>query len=123
VQTLLGAQADPNIQNKEGRTACFMAAQQGHAHVLKVLKHVADVQIAEFTEGATPLHAAALGGHSECARELITAGAIGSVLNLKGKTALQIAEENENHDVATLLRELMQHVTVADGAPDAQSGQ
>ena len=100
------AQADPNIRNREGKTACFMAAQQGHAHVLKILNGVSDFQLAT-NEGSTPLHAAALCGHSECARELISAGADVSVLNSKGKTALQIAEENNNHDVARLLRELM----------------
>jgi ankyrin repeat protein len=109
--------ADPNIQNKDGKTASFMAAQQGHAHVLKKLKSKANFQIAESIEGATPLHAAALGGHSECVRELISAGVDVSSLNLKGKTALQVAEESKNHDVANLLFELMQH-TISDCAPD-----
>ena len=48
-KTLMDAQADPNIQNIDGRTACFIAAQQGHAHVIAVLKELnADVKIAEL---------------------------------------------------------------------------
>jgi ankyrin repeat protein len=116
------AKADPNIQTREGKTAYFMAAQQGHAHVLKKLKHAADVHIAESMAGATPLHAAALSGHCECVRELISAGANVLALNFKGKTALQVAEEHKNHDVANLLREhnaacTMQHI-IADSASD-----
>ena len=45
------ARAEPNIRNAAGQTACFIAAQQGHAHVIAVLKELnADVKIAEFKE-------------------------------------------------------------------------
>jgi ankyrin repeat protein len=107
-KTLMDAQADPNIQNRDGRTACFIAAQQGHAHVIAVLKLKADVKIAELKEN-TPLHAAALGGHTECVKELVSAGADILAVNGAGRTALQIAEESNNHDVAQLLRERVQH--------------
>lgn len=107
----MDAQADPNIQNKDGRTACFIAAQQGHAHVIAVLKELnADVKIAELKEkeGSTPLHAAALAGHTECMNKLVSAGADIFAVNAKGQTALQIALESNNHDVAQLLQQLQQ---------------
>jgi ankyrin repeat protein len=107
VDALMTARAEPNIPNVAGQTACFIAAQQGHAHIIKLLKSASDVQMPS-KEGSSPLHAAALGGHFECVVELICAGANVSVLNLQGQTPLQVAEANQHHHVAHLLREHMQ---------------
>ena len=112
----MDARAEPNIQNREGRTACFIAAQQGHAHVLKLLKSTASVHIADFKEGCTPLHAAALRGHHECVIELVSARANVSVLNRESKTALQVAEEHNNSDVAAVLRDVLQRDIAHDAS-------
>ena len=112
----MDARAEPNIQNREGRTACFIAAQQGHAHVLKLLKSTANVQIADFKEGCTPLHSAALRGHHDCVYELLSVRANVSALNREAKTALQVAEENQNHEVAAVLRDAMQRDMTRDAS-------
>lgn len=117
-KALMDAQADPNIQNKDGRTACFIAAHQGHAHVIAVLKELnADVKIAELKAkgGSTPLHAAALAGHTECVKELVSAGADIFAVNAKGQTALQIASD----DVAQLLQQLQ---LLREGSARSASG-
>ncbi len=113
MKALLEADADPNIPNTNGQTACFIAAQQGHAHIIKLLKSTSknftsDVQISTIKEGSSPLHAAALNGHSECVIELICAGADLSASNIQGQTPLDVAEANHHHDVVDLLRDRMQ---------------
>ena len=98
--------------------ACFIAAQQGHAHVIAVLKELnADVKIAELKAkgGSTPLHAAALAGHTECVKELVSAGADIFAVNAKGQTAWQIASD----DVAQLLQQLQ---LLREGSARSASG-
>ena len=56
------------------RTALHAAAHQGHDVVLGLLlEHGAEVS-AQANNEATPLHAAARGGHTECGRTLLAAG-------------------------------------------------
>ncbi len=83
--------------------------------MLKLLSSTANVQIADIKEGFTPLHAAALRGHEHCVRVLVSAGVNISALTSQGKTALQVAEENQHHGVAHVLRNVMQG-SVAHGA-------
>ena len=52
-----------------------------------------DVNRAATTDGAAPVHAAARGGHAECLRQLIQAGADPNKRTKEGKSALDIIVE------------------------------
>jgi ankyrin repeat protein len=51
----------------------------------------------------TALHRAAVGGHTEAARELLGAGASEHVAHAGGRTAVDLAAEFSQHSVAELL--------------------
>ena len=55
--------------------------------------------------GDTLLHQAARGGHLDCLRLLLEAGAKTSARNKYGRTPLDIAELNDNEEAAALLRQ------------------
>jgi ankyrin repeat protein len=53
--------------------------------------------------GRTPLHYAALGGHAEVVAALRQAGARAEVLDIGGRSALDLASEIDAEDVMQLL--------------------
>ena len=85
-----------------------MAAEQGHAEMVRrLLAEGADLA-APAASGDTPLHAALRGGHAAVAAALLQAGASLGVKGADGRTAhelappgaLEVAEAEQAHEVA-----------------------
>ncbi|MGI9338090.1 MAG: ankyrin repeat domain-containing protein [Gammaproteobacteria bacterium] len=80
---------------------------QGHTEVaLALIKERVDIDAKESEEGFTPLHFAASLGKTEIVLALIKAGANLHIRDDEGKTALQIAieEQGKNSDIALALQ-------------------
>lgn len=80
----------------EGTSALWVASQQGHIEVVKLLvKHNVDVNLCT-PDGRSPLYVAAYRGHSEVCRVLLAAGADAYAEHHDGSSARHIACY-ENH--------------------------
>ena len=88
----------------------YRAAINGHAGAVSALARLgADLDAREDSVGFTALMGAAYHGKVECARALLAGGADRTLRATggawKGETALQLAEEEGEAEVAALLRE------------------
>lgn len=105
VKLLLEHGADPNIVNYLGRSAIMYAANYGFYEIAKVLlEKKATPNISGLTD-LTPLSAAADKGHLEVVKLLVEFGAMHK--SKENKTALDIAMESKQGEVAKFLRNLM----------------
>ncbi|CAH1266891.1 ANKRD28 [Branchiostoma lanceolatum] len=102
VSVLLTAGADVNARDDRQRTSLHWAALSGHHEpVLVLLTAGADVNARDRTEN-TPLHDAATVGRPKCAEVLLQHGADTAIRNRIGKTAEDIAaDENIDHNLFT----------------------
>ncbi|KAK4221984.1 ankyrin repeat-containing domain protein [Podospora fimiseda] len=75
VSTLLAAGADINLQQKDGVTALFIAAQQGHAAIVKLLLDNKAKQLPTHRAQTMPIHQAATGNHLDIVKLLLEGGA------------------------------------------------
>ena len=128
VKLLLDEGADPEIATVLGRTTLMAAAERGDELLVGLLLErggeVNAVERPELGYGGrrhkgsdmTALMFAARGGHDEVVDLLLRAGAIASIHNSVGKTALQQALDNGHEVVAQRLRiaELQGRVVVSD---------
>ncbi|KAG4929726.1 hypothetical protein JHK86_046687 [Glycine max] len=81
VNLLLESGVDINLRNYRGQTALMQACQHGHWEVVQTLIIFnANIHKADYLNGGTVLHLAALNGHTRCIR-LILADYIPSVPN------------------------------------------
>ncbi|XP_070671428.1 probable E3 ubiquitin-protein ligase XBOS32 isoform X3 [Malus domestica] len=103
VSVLLESGVDINLRNYRGQTALMQACQHGHWEVVQTLMlSKATIHRADYLNGGTALHFAALNGHSRCIR-LLLADYITSTPDFW--TTLRNADSNEesitefNHDV------------------------
>ncbi|KAF3649804.1 E3 ubiquitin-protein ligase XBAT32 [Capsicum annuum] len=81
VTLLLESGVDINLRNYRGQTALMQACQYGHWEVVQTLiLFRANFHRADYLNGGTALHLAALNGHSRCIR-LILADYIPSIPN------------------------------------------
>lgn len=81
VSLLLESGVDINLRNYRGQTALMQACQHGHWEVVQTLiLFKANIHRADYLNGGTALHLAALNGHSRCIR-LILADYIPSIPN------------------------------------------
>ncbi|KAF8033830.1 hypothetical protein BT93_C0175 [Corymbia citriodora subsp. variegata] len=72
VSLLLESRVDINLRNYRGQTALMQACQYGHWEVVQTLiLSRADIHRADYINGGTALHLAALNGHSLCIRLLL----------------------------------------------------
>ncbi|KAK6944281.1 Ankyrin repeat, partial [Dillenia turbinata] len=72
VALLLESGVDINLRNYRGQTALMQACQYGHWEVVQTLiLFKANIQRADYLNGGTALHLAALNGHSRCIRLLL----------------------------------------------------
>uniref|UniRef100_A0A6N2N4B8 Uncharacterized protein n=1 Tax=Salix viminalis TaxID=40686 RepID=A0A6N2N4B8_SALVM len=72
VSLLLESGADINLRNYRGQTALMQAGQHGHWKVvLTLMLFEANIHRADYLNGGTALHLAALNGHSRCIRLLL----------------------------------------------------
>lgn len=98
---------DVNVpaSDKLGSTALYLAAQYGQTTVINYLvKELnVDTNARTFEKGNTPLHVAALEGHSEAVKGLLQLDAESGQMNNKGDTPFESAIEARQLDTATLL--------------------
>nr|XP_004242651.1 probable E3 ubiquitin-protein ligase XBOS32 isoform X1 [Solanum lycopersicum] len=72
VSLLLESGVDINLRNYRGQTALMQACQYGHWEVVQILiLFMANIHKADYLNGGTSLHLAALNGHSRCIRLLL----------------------------------------------------
>ncbi|KAJ6698710.1 E3 UBIQUITIN-PROTEIN LIGASE XBOS32 ISOFORM X1-RELATED [Salix purpurea] len=72
VSLLLESGADINLRNYRGQTALMQAGQHGHWKVvLTLMLFEANIHRADYLNGGTALHLAALNGHPRCIRLLL----------------------------------------------------
>ncbi|KAG4187155.1 hypothetical protein ERO13_A08G087200v2 [Gossypium hirsutum] len=72
VSLLLESGVDINLRNYRGQTALMQACQYGHWEVVQILiLFGANIHRADYLNGGTALHLAALNGHSRCIRLLL----------------------------------------------------
>uniref|UniRef100_A0A1X7VJ57 Uncharacterized protein n=1 Tax=Amphimedon queenslandica TaxID=400682 RepID=A0A1X7VJ57_AMPQE len=103
VELLLKANADPNIQKKDGQTALMLASQSGHTESIELLlKAGADPDIKE-EDGWTALMTACQGGHTKVVELLLNANANLNMTQGDGATALMIASQNGFLELVKLL--------------------
>lgn len=88
---LLGAGADPDIADEEGRTALHHASLNGHASLVPLMANARGSVEAIDREGNRPLHAAAHAKHPAVAAALIDAGAAVDAPGHAGRTAIAVA--------------------------------
>ena len=98
---------DPNVVNTRGVhtfSILYFPAVGGQVEVAEYLvEHGAEIDTRE--PGNTPLHGAAGFGRLEMTRWLLDHGANINARGFEDKTALQMAEENNQTEVSALLRE------------------
>lgn len=72
VTLLLESGVDINLRNYRGQTALMQACQHGHWEVVQILiLFKANIHRADYLNGGTALHLAALNGHTRCIRLLL----------------------------------------------------
>ncbi len=106
VRHLLDAGAAVDLTDKGGYTALMLAASNDHADVVDLLlRKGADIDHVERTLGWTALIWAAKRGHMQTVQTLLRHGADPSLRDLRGKTALDWANEKQHHEIAALLQQ------------------
>lgn len=96
VSLLLESGVDINLRNYRGQTALMQACQHGHWEVVQTLiLFKANIHRADYLNGGTALHLAALNGHSRCIR-LLLADYIPSIPNF-----WSMLRKEPNHEDST----------------------
>ncbi|GAB4853616.1 E3 ubiquitin-protein ligase xbat32 [Ancistrocladus abbreviatus] len=102
VSLLIESGVDINLRNYRGQTALMQACQHGHWEVVQTLiLYRANIHRADYLNGGTALHLAALNGHTRCIR-LLLADYIPSIPNLwsllqkKSKREESISDFNDS---------------------------
>lgn len=121
VERMLQAPQDPDTKDfaKPGITAMLLAAEKGHAAVVRLLLEAgAERDITEAQHGRTAFHLASQKGHAEVVRVLLQAGANPNAEAENRRTALQFAARNGHTEVVYLLLD----AGAAKDAAEAQYG-
>jgi len=112
VQAMLLALADPNLADKERKTALFSACESGSWSVVKLLLSHPAVNIESGSKsGKSPLYIAAEKGHTEVVRLLLAKGANPRTETCRKKIPLYAAAELGNAD---LVMELLPYTLEED---------
>ena len=104
VQLLVERGANLEARGKQGYTPLLTAVGRGHIAVVQLLLAKGASINARCDCGSTALHEAVRSGHAEVAMLLLEHGADVNA-RASGKTALQLAEEQEQEEIADLLRQ------------------
>jgi len=91
----------------DGATPLFMASQEGHADVVKLLLAAGSDISKGISSGVTPLMVASEGGHVDIVQVFLDAKAdLSLTINVNGKdyTALSLAKSHGHDDVVALLK-------------------
>jgi ankyrin repeat protein len=122
VIALLAARgADINAEDDCLSTPLHIATTGGHDAAVAVLLEIGAKTNKTNDSGYTPLHCAVMAGETRIARRLLACGAAPDARDLRGRTALQLAEDlaDEGKDRSAVIRAL--HGGAA--APDSDSTQ
>lgn len=97
-QILATSRADVNLARNDGCTALFMASQNGHTAVVKLLLATPGIKVdmPDAINSFTPLMIAAFRGRNPVVKELLLANASTSVETPKGYNALLIAVDRND---------------------------
>ena len=107
VQLLLHAGADPNAIDWQGQTALLWGLRPGYVTSVGIIhtlvRHGADVNLADPKTGETPLMAAAALGQREVVDYLLRHGAERCIRDDRGRTAAEYAREAHHESLGTEL--------------------
>lgn len=100
-ELLLQSKAEPYAHPVYNLYPLHCACNEGHVLVVEVFtRHLTTDQLNyKNTNGDTPLHIAALRGHLNCVKTLLSKGADPCISNVNGKTAAQEAEKNQHYQL------------------------
>ncbi|XP_057963222.1 ankyrin repeat domain-containing protein 2A-like [Malania oleifera] len=103
LKNALASGADKNDEDSEGRTALHFACGYGEVKCAQVLLEAGATVDALDKNKNTALHYAAGYGRKECVALLLENGAAVTLQNLDGKTPIDVAKLNNQHEVLKLL--------------------
>ncbi|XP_047308532.1 ankyrin repeat domain-containing protein 2B-like [Impatiens glandulifera] len=103
LKNALASGADKNEEDSEGRTALHFACGYGEVKCAQILLEAGAVVDALDKNKNTALHYAAGYGRKECVALLLEHGAAVTLQNLDGKTPIDVAKLNNQHEVLSLL--------------------
>ncbi|EXB40465.1 Ankyrin repeat domain-containing protein 2 [Morus notabilis] len=103
LKNALASGADKDEEDSEGRTALHFACGYGEVKCAQVLLEAGAKVDALDKNKNTALHYAAGYGRKECVALLLEHGAAVTLQNLDGKTPIDVAKLNNQHDVLKLL--------------------
>ncbi|XP_065852593.1 ankyrin repeat domain-containing protein 2B-like [Euphorbia lathyris] len=103
LKAALASGADKDEEDSEGRTALHFACGYGEVKCAQILLEAGAVVDALDKNNNTALHYAAGYGRKECVALLLENGAAVTLQNMDGKTPIDVAKLNNQHDVLKLL--------------------
>uniref|UniRef100_A0A5B6ZLC9 Putative ankyrin repeat domain-containing protein 2 isoform X1 n=1 Tax=Davidia involucrata TaxID=16924 RepID=A0A5B6ZLC9_DAVIN len=103
LKNALASGADKDEEDSEGRTALHFACGYGEVKCVQVLLEAGAMVDALDKNKNTALHYAAGYGRKECVALLLDNGAAVTLQNLDGKTPIDVAKLNNQHEVLKLL--------------------
>ncbi|XP_052191969.1 ankyrin repeat domain-containing protein 2B isoform X1 [Diospyros lotus] len=103
LKNALASGADKDEEDSEGRTALHFACGYGEVKCAQVLLEAGALVDALDKNKNTALHYAAGYGRKECVALLLEHGAAVTLQNLDGKTPIDVAKLNNQHEVLKLL--------------------
>lgn len=103
LKNALASGADKDEEDSEGRTALHFACGYGEVKCAQVLVEAGATVDALDKNKNTALHYAAGYGRKECVALLLENGAAVTLQNLDGKTPIDVAKLNNQHEVLKLL--------------------
>ncbi|XP_059647335.1 ankyrin repeat domain-containing protein 2A-like [Cornus florida] len=103
LKNALASGADKDEEDSEGRTALHFACGYGEVKCAQVLLEAGAAVDALDKNKNTALHYAAGYGRKECVALLLENGAAVTLQNLDGKTPIDVAKLNNQHEVLKLL--------------------
>ena len=104
IKHFINCRINPNLQNKDGRTALHIASWEGYKDVAQLLLIAGADPNAKNKKDETALHLASWKGHEDVAELLLIAGVDLNAQTVRGETALYIASRKGYKNVAQLLR-------------------
>jgi ankyrin repeat protein len=115
IRILLEDGADVDMRNKYGATPLFMASQNGHTEIVRLLLAAnANVDAPCTSDGATPLLMASYRGHTEIVKLLLAADPNVNAANDNGFTPLWMASQEGHTEIVRLLLAANAGVDIAD---------
>ncbi|KAK9286880.1 hypothetical protein L1049_015286 [Liquidambar formosana] len=103
LKNALASGADKDEEDSEGRTALHFACGYGEVKCAQILLEAGATVDALDKNKNTALHYAAGYGRKECVALLLKNGAAVTLQNLDGKTPIDVAKLNNQHEVLKLL--------------------